>query len=197
MKLKAIGLIAIFLLVLAPVNSWALAKIKYDIDGDYSLIHGNTYVGGLTGTLYGYWDDVVGKFSGVKGWLKGDYGRVDFVGGYLNFDGSGSLYGLVTKYGYYGTKDYIGGFHFKDKGWFYGPYDNEVNADYLNIWGGGYFLKFFTPYYGDHSYFKGIKWLGADLYGKGTKIPEPATMGLLALGLIGLIYTRRRKTGLV
>jgi len=187
--MKRCLLLGLLALCMLPVNSWAIAKIKYDIyspGGGYSVVHGDTYIGNLSGTLTGYWDDSIGKFSGIKGWLNGDYGRVDFVGGQLNFNGRGSLYGAVHKDGSYADKDYIGGFHFRDAGWYGGHYDNVVTSDYLKIWGAGYFLKFITPYYSDYPYFAGWKKLGIDLYGHGTKVSEPTTFVLLLMGLISV-----------
>ncbi len=195
--IKKFFVICVLGFVFLPVNAWALAKIKYDIYSPgygYSQIHGNTSIKKLSGTLTGYWDDTVGKFSQVQGWLKGRYGRVDFSGGYLNFDGSGSLYGTVTKYGYSGISTYKGGFHFADAGWYGGYYNNVVTEDYLTIWGGRKFWESFITHYGDWVYnSKYKKWLGADLYGHGTKVPEPATLGLMGLGLLGLGLVRRKK----
>lgn len=200
--LRKLFITALLLVAFLPVNSWAISKIKYDIyspGNGYSQVHGSTSVKKLYGTLYGNWDDSAGVFSGITGWLKGNYGRVDFTGGHLNFNGSGSLYGSVHKYGYYGVAAYTGKFSFKDAGWYGGRYNNVVTEDYLKIWGGGKFWKSFTPYNSDWVYnSKYKKWLGIDLYGHGEKVevPEPATMGLMGLGLVGMAALRRKKTTL-
>lgn len=44
----------------------------------------------------------------------------------------------------------------------------------------------------DHSIFKNPGWSHVAIYGRETSVPEPSTVFLLILGLVGLLYSRNR-----
>lgn len=172
--------------LLIPVNSWALAKIKYDIyspGSGYSLVHGDTSIRNLVGTLTGYYDYNTGWLHNITGSLTGDNGTVQLRGGWLRDNGSGVLAASVHK----GNKSYYGGVYPRSAGYFGGWYDNQVSDSHLKIWAGGWFKKYKNDNY------KGWKWLGLDLYGVGHRLSEPGTIALFGLGALVLLVTMRRK----
>ncbi len=190
-----IYLLAFIALSLLPINSWAFAK-KFDIyspGSGYSLVHGNTYIPSLAGTIRGKWDEAAGKLYSISGFVKGNGGWLQIAHGYLNSDGSGLLFGQVHKNTAHGSLDYFGGIYYRDSGWYGGPYDNILTDNYLKIWGDGIFAKFYTPDGSNNTRFKGFKKLGTDLYGHGQKVSEPATWALLIVGLFAMAYARRRR----
>lgn len=191
--LRKLIISALLLVAFLPVNSWAISTVKYDL---YGIVHGSTYMHSY-GSITGTWNEQKGKLYDISGTLHGYYGDVDIYGGTLWSNGAGKLFTSIHKYGYFGEKDYFGKVKFKDSGWFAGGYyDNYLSDNYLDIWGGGKLFSFFTPYGFDHSYYTGKKFVGLDLWGEGTKVPEPATMGLMSLGLIGMAAFRRKKAAL-
>ena len=195
--------IGLFLIVgsLLPISAMAYS-VKVDIyspwGSGYSQVHGHTSVKNLSGSLFGDFDSTLGRFSNLSGNILGVWGKVSVTDGHFNNDGSGklaaSVFSLNPNQG--GFWDYSGEFNFFDSSAVdtINPYiyDNVATSSYIKVWGGGKFDSSKLTWSGWQG--KGSKWLGADLYGKVVKLPEPGAILLLLAGLIGFgLYMSMQK----
>ena len=168
------------------------------IEGGYSAswLHGATGCSGpgpSGGTLYmcgGPLLEIVGSITGEL-----DGGVLTIMGGSLNIGGTdyGVLGGML---GAFPAVDFMWSIVIAGLGTFY--FDNiymgtglpnHFDGNDLILWGQNW-----------NAYFCAVgragcdRW-GIDLYGAKSSIPEPGTMGLLGIGLLGLDFSmRRRKT---
>lgn len=132
--------------------------------------NGSTHAG-ITGTLDMVWNATTSSFSNIIGSLSNGNGiSIDILGG--------SLFTQLTPFGWGDLITNYGTFSFDDLSGFYnGAANNYVdNAFYL---------------WGQNSAYSAA-W-GLDLYGSVTQVPEPATMSLMALGLMGVVASRKKR----
>jgi len=178
---------ALFLVAVLPVNSWAISQVNYDLSG---YAHGWSISNfWSSGSVSGGWNG--STLSNISGTLSGHKGSVNITGGSLSANGAGSLDLSISRY----NSTYTGTISFNDYGPNYGGYDNSVSADYLNLWGGDWLQKTWTSQNSGNTYDFGKWWVGLDLWGNGTptQVPEPATFGLMGLGLLGFAFARKKQ----
>jgi hypothetical protein len=178
----------ILLFAFLPANSWAISNVNYNLSG---YAHGNAISNfWSSGNVSGSWNG--SSLSGISGYLSGNNGSININGGSLAANGSGSLDLSIKRYN--GT--YTGTISFLDSGYYGGWYDNSVSADYLNLWGGDKLSYTWTANGSNHSYNFGKWWVSLDLNGEGTTVatvPEPATFGLMGLGMLGFAFARKKQ----
>lgn len=179
-------ILSVFLLALVPVNSWAISSTYTfnNTGNNWNVVHGDWNFG-LNGSLSGVWTNN-GWFKNITGSLTSKNGSttINVNKGYFASNGWGRLFVDVKK----GNKTYWGSFKFKSEGWYGGWYDNYVSATDLKLWGGAD-LKC-TKSNGKTC---GGKWVGLDLWGPKVEVPEPASLGLMGLGLLGFAFARRKQ----
>ena len=148
----------------------ALHSADYCGSNGYCM-SGDTIHRGLSGTLNMVWNSASSSFSEITGSLSNGYGvSVDIMGGTLFTQLSAFGWGdLITNYGTFG---------FDDLSSFYNGAANNYSDNAFYLWG-------------QNSNYNAT-W-GLDLYGTVTQVPEPASMSLMALGLIGVVATQRKK----
>ncbi|MEM7401019.1 MAG: hypothetical protein AAF304_03610 [Pseudomonadota bacterium] len=189
-KTKILVILAVLLL---PISASAYS-VKVDIyspwNSGYSQVHGHTSITNLVGSIYGEYNETYGSLSYLSGNLFGTWGKLAITDGYFNRDGSGELdaniFGFNPKKG--GLWNYSGKFtYFADSTVDnINPYryNNIVTSSHLKVWGGGKFDSGKLTWSGLQG--QGKKWLGADLYGKVVKLPEPNVILLLLMSLLGV-----------
>ncbi len=197
-----IRILALTMLVSPLTVSADPVSVSYDIgpyiEGGYSAswLHGATGCSGpgpSGGTLYMCGGPVLEIVGSITGELDG--GVLTIMGGSLNIGGTdyGVLGGML---GAFPAVDFMWSIVIAGLGTFY--FDNiymgtglpnHFDGNDLILWGqnwNAYFCAVGTA---------GCDRWGIDLYGAKSSIPEPGTMGLLGIGLLGLGFSmRRRKT---
>ncbi len=180
-------ILSAFLFMFLPVNAWAISNTyTFNNTGDnWNIVHG-AWNFGFDGALTGKWSEDGKRFDDISGSFVSGNKTINVSSGWLKSTGKGKLNIDFKR----GNKTYWGSVNFKDKGWYGGQYDNYVTHTDLKLWGGA-----------DLKCKKGngrscrTKWVGLDLYGpKVVEVPEPATFALMGLGLLGLGFTRRKKS---
>ena len=158
--------------------------------------------------------------SGITGvldmtWNSGNSAYTNILGSLLAADGTtvsitgGTLYSSLTNGSWGSLNTNYGTVNFDDLSGFYNGAANNYVNDAFYLWGqtSNYvtttvYLPPATPWHTGSwttsTVLSDNQW-GLDLYGGVTEIddsvsvPEPASMGLMALGLMGVVATRRKK----
>ena len=183
--LRKLFISAILLIAFLPVNSWAISTTySFNNTGSnsWNIVHGD-WDFRLGGSITGDWDSYAGVLSGITGSLTSNNGStvISILDGF-NFSGGFGLWDVSIARG---NKTFTGIFNFANYGYLY------AGASDIKLWGGADLDC--TRANGNSC---GTRWIGLDLWGPGSEtveVPEPASMGLMGLGLLGFMFARRRK----
>lgn len=196
LRILAIGIIGLPVAAIAdPI------QVTYDVGtystGGYSAswVHGATGCSGSSGpdtelTLYMCGDPLYETTGTIAGMLDG--GVLTITGGILNIGGTdydvegGELGGVTWTL----TIESFGTFLFEGFDWGDAKPNNFDGSEFI-LWGQNEAAYRCIPGDADCSEIWGDRW-GIDLYGT-VRVPEPGTLALFGIGLLGLGLARRRK----
>lgn len=185
--LRKLFITAILLIAFMPVSSWAISTTYSfsNSSNSWNVIHGNWNFG-VNGSITGDWNSYAGILTGISGSLASNNGNtvISILDGFNTSDGFGVWDVSIAR----NDRTFTGLFNFANYSYL------NAGASSVKLWGGAD-LSCTRNSNGSSC---GTRWLGLDLWGPGSDtvvvdVPEPTTMGLMGLGLMGLVGFRKKK----